>query len=279
MSQLDAVALDSGELPTLPDVAVQVLNLAGSDDATARDLELVLQRDPGLAARVLRLSNSAQFGVRGTVSTLSHAVVLLGSRMLRAVVLTACTESLSRNPRSSFKDRILWEHAVAVGLTARTLAERCAPGLIEEAFVAGLLHDIGKMVLDTATGATYREVVQRVYNQRERFVDVEREMFGFDHAAVGGLVADKWMLAESIGEAIALHHDPRRAVINPPLSAIVSVANALCVKLEIGPEKLPDLDLASLDAVGCLGLGTDELAPLPDEIRERIAAERGTFDL
>ena len=278
MSQIDAIALDAGELPTLPDVAMQVLKLAGDDDANTRELERVLQRDQGLAARVLRLSNSAHFGMRRTVSTLSHAVVLLGLRRLRSIVLVACTESLCRSRRSSFKDRILWQHSVATGVAARVLAERVAPSSAEEAFVGGLLHDIGKMVLDGSRSVDYGSVVQRVYNQRERFIDVEQELFGFDHGDVGGLVAEKWGLTDSLREAIALHHDPSGAVVNPTLSSIVSLANGLCVKLEIGPEKLPELELGSLAAVGCLGLDAAELELLLADVQVRIEAEQSTFD-
>ena len=278
MSQIDAIALDAGELPTLPDVAMRVLKLAGDDDANTRELERVLQRDQGLAARVLRLSNSAHFGMRQTVSTLSQAVVLLGLRRLRSVVLAACTESLCRSQRSSFKDRILWQHSVATGVAARVLAERVAPSSAEEAFVGGLLHDIGKMVLDGSRSVDYGSVVQRVYNQRERFIDVEQELFGFDHGDVGGLVAEKWGLTDSLREAIALHHDPSGAVVNPTLSSIVSLANGLCVKLEIGPEKLPDLDLGLLAAVGCLGLDAAELEPLLADVQVRVEAEQSTFD-
>ncbi len=277
MSVADAVVVDVGDLPTLPDVAIEVLDLASSEDASAKDLESALHRDVGLATRVLRVSNSAHYAVSGTVSTLSHAVVILGANRLRSLVLAACTESLCRGAKSSFKDRILWQHSVAAGIVSRLVAERCAHPATEEAFVSGLLHDIGKAVLDTNRSREYQDVVQRVYNRQDTFIGIERETFGFDHAQVGALVAEKWSLASPLREAIEHHHDPTLATCDPSLSAIVSLANAICVKLEIGPEKRPDVDLASHAAVLQLGMSAPEVDELLPVARERVDAEQSSF--
>lgn len=277
MSVADAVVVDAGDLPTLPDVAIEVLDLASSEEASAKDLELALQRDLGLAARVLRISNSAHYGVRGTVTTLSHAVVILGAKRLRSLVLAACTESLCRGARSSFKDRILWQHSVAAGIVARLTAECCAHPSTEEAFVSGLLHDIGKAVLDANRSREYHGVVERVYNHQGTFVGVERETFGFDHAQIGGLVAEKWALAPPLREAVTLHHEPASATCDPSLSAIVSLANAICVKLEIGPEKRPDDDLSRHPAARQLGMSAVDLDEMLPIAQARIDAEQASF--
>jgi putative nucleotidyltransferase with HDIG domain len=264
----------AGDLPTLPDIALKVLELAGSDEASARQIEDALQRDQALAARVLRMSNSAYYAMRGTVSTLSHAVVILGTRALRTVVLAACSESLCQHKRSSFKDRTLWRHSVASGIAARFIARRCRYAMPEEAFVAGLLHDIGKLVLDVNHREQYKVVVQRAFQTGESFLEIEREVFGFDHAQIGALVARKWDLAVRTREAIEWHHEPDRATVDPSLADIVSLANMLCVKLAIGPEQRPDLDVRSLPSIARLCIPVDELDGLLETAKARIEAER-----
>ena len=170
MKRVDLAASRVGDLPTLQQVATRVMSLIHDPKTTVSDLERIIATDQALAAKVLRISNSAFYGVRGEISTLSRSIVVLGFNTLRSVVLTGASETLHRSKNSCFKDRILWEHSVAVAIASRTIAQECGFASREEAYLGGLMHDVGKVVLDTNLPDEYQNVIERVYNGGQRFV-------------------------------------------------------------------------------------------------------------
>jgi putative nucleotidyltransferase with HDIG domain len=274
-----AIASKVGDLPALPQVAARVVQLIHDPKTTANILEEAISRDQAMTARVLRVANSAFYGVRGEIATLSRAIVIMGFNTLRSIVLTGVTEAVQVGARSCFKDRILWEHSVAVALAARTIARECRFDGAEEAYVGGLLHDIGKMVLDANLPSSYQQVLERVYNERQSFVEAENEVFGFDHTDVGALVVKRWGLAPSLCEAVQMHHHPMGSEINPSLCAIVSLADSMCIKLGIGPQRDETLDLSELDATLMLTLDPHRLDEIARTVGERLEAEKTTLRL
>jgi HD-like signal output (HDOD) protein len=273
----EQLAAKLGELPSLPHVAVRVLELVDLASTTAGQLEQAISRDPALAVGVLRLANSAYFGLRGRVTSLERAVVILGFNTVRLLTMAACTKSLFTSPRSSFKDKVLWEHALATGVIARGLAEHCRYSDGAEAFVAGLIHDIGKTVMDQNLGRPYLGVIERVYNEGQSFTEAEQDLLGFTHPEAGALVAQAWDLAVPLGEAVRCHHAPEQAQTAPQLCAIVALANAVAMKLEVGPERRPDLDLGSLPAASMLSMTDDTLAEFLVDSTQRLNAQRNLF--
>lgn len=247
------------------------MELVRRPETSAADLGRVISRDAALAARVLKISNSALYGVRGTITTLSRAIVILGMRTLQSLVVAASSESLYRS--KSFKDQLLWDHAVAAALVSRSLAKRFRSAPVEEAFVAGLLHDIGKAVLDANMSDAYQQIVQIVYNEGTTFVKAEQDRLGFNHCHVGAFVVRKWNFAPLLQEAVRWHHEPDKAEEEPKMCATVSLANAFCVKLGVGPERIPDIDLLSLPASRILGLNVAQLDDAFQEIREQLEEE------
>jgi putative nucleotidyltransferase with HDIG domain len=279
MDDAKVIAAKVGDLPPLPNVATRIIELVGNPNTNAGDLEQVISRDLALTTRVLKLANSALFGRRGMVSTLSRAIVLLGFKTVHSLVIAASTESIYSAGSTRFKDKLLWEHAVAAALAAGYLARECRYRGVEEAFLGGLLHDIGKVVMDTNLGERYQGIVERVYNEGVAFVDAEQELLGFDHAEVGGLVVRKWNLPETLEEAVRLHHRAARSRVDPTLCAIVSLANSACVKIGIGPERLPELDLTRLEATTQLKIMPDRLAHILETIESKLVEEKELFNI
>ncbi len=279
MSTLDAIAAKTGDLPALPQVALKVMELVRNPDTTIKNLEEVISKDQALVAKVLRIANSTFYGLRGEVSELRRALVILGFNTIRSIVLTASTEAMYRTKSNNFKERILWEHSLAVGLAARTLSREVDFPAAEEAFAAGLLHDIGKVVLDSNQGDLYQQVIEQVYNEGSCFVDAEQAVFGFDHTQVGSIVARKWTLADPLEEAIRLHHDPEEAVVAPRLCALVTLANNLCLKMGIGPEKRPDLDLAAQPGFTVAGVDPALLERIAEKVEGSLQEEKAVFSL
>lgn len=199
------------KLPTLPDVVVRLLAVTDDDDTSARDVTRIVESDVSLTATILRLVRRADLGIRSETMTVARAVTMLGFRQVRNAVLTVHVfEALSRpeeNERAAATRRGLWEHALAVACLADFLAETVAgskpPG---EAFVCGLLHDIGKIALDAVLPKSYARVVERVERHCACICDVEREILGMDHTVAGRRLASRWGLPPAVIECVWLHH-------------------------------------------------------------------------
>lgn len=266
-----------GALPILPRVVREILDMSSRPDVTAGELYEVMLLDPALSAGVLQMANSALFDSREPLEDLQDVVYIAGPGMLRSLVLASTTRFLYRRCGPRLKELPMWEHAIAAALSARLIRRRSGDGDSEDAFVGGLVHDIGKVVLDQNLGDDYQPVLERVQTERITFQRAENEILGFDHAEVGGLVARSWGLSEPVEEAVRLHHRPREAEIDSSLCATVSLANQLCMKLEIGPEPRPDLDLEALDAAVMLDLGEGSLAWVTEELQRRLQQGTGMF--
>jgi diguanylate cyclase (GGDEF)-like protein len=194
-------------LPTLPSVAVRVLQLCQREDLNLGELAGVVTNDPALSAKVLKVVNSPAFGLRQEVRTVSHAVALLGANAVRTLVLSfSLTRDLARAPRWGLKT--YWKRSVLGAVAAReVLAERPIP-LREEAFLVGLLQDIGMLALQRVLGKAYEDALAEAGTEHDRLMDRELTVFGSDHAEVGAWLLARWRLPERMCMAVAMSHQP-----------------------------------------------------------------------
>jgi putative nucleotidyltransferase with HDIG domain len=213
-------------LPTLPLVALRLLeSIADPDAATSEEIGEVIALDPALTARTLKLANSDFYGFPRKVGTVDLAVVVLGPDAIRDLVLGATVfQTLDPTWRSLTG---LWSHSLACGVAARALADRCGYRLESEAFAAGMLHDIGKVALRQTYPDRYEAAIALVRDQKISMVEAERGVLGSDHAEVGGWLAERWGLPGDLVEAIACHHRPEQARLNPELTSLVHIADWL----------------------------------------------------
>jgi len=278
-SNLERLIAGVGDLPAMPTIAMRIMTMIGDPSTSANRLQQMISKDQALTAKVLKIANSAMFGVSRDISTLTHAIVILGFSTIRSITLAASTKSIyHRGPSTNaFSTKLLWEHSLACAVIARHCAKFIGSSDLEEAFVAGLLHDIGKSVLNVNFSDRYQEIVGRVYNGAGHFIPVEREMLGFDHTEVGALVLRKWNLSSDLEEAVLHHHDPSLAEQNQELTAKVALANELTNKLGIGPTKVPEIDLSSSKGAAILGLKGDALEELYGKIKELLEQDKEIF--
>ena len=262
-SKLEQYVSKVGDLPPMPDVAAGVLRAAESDDCSAGDLRKIIERDPAIVARILKVSNSALYGFTRQIDTLSHALALLGMQTVKNLVLAASLRQVFK--RFGLMEKLLFEHASITGpVASRVAREVGGKGDPEEAFVAGILHDIGQIVLANNHRDEYERVVARTYNEGIGFVEAERAAFGFHHAELGGAVARLWQLSELQEAVIRCHHEPELLVDLPPeaqrLTAIVTVASSALTKLGVGRRgPAESLDPQALGAWELLGLTCDDV--------------------
>lgn len=221
-----------GDVAAMPASAQQVLRLTEQEDTDeVRDqLRQVIEADAGLASRILRRLNSSYFGLSHTVGQIGAAINLLGIREVRNLTLTSCL-SKTFEPQSdygTYRRRELWVHSVGVAAAARLVSRICGRGNPDEAYTAGLLHDVGLILLDQSLKRHFHAVLDRL-DERTPTCRIEEEVLTFDHATLGGFVAEQWRFPPQIVDAIAWHHAPAEYQGEfRELVGVVSIANYLC---------------------------------------------------
>jgi putative nucleotidyltransferase with HDIG domain len=266
------------DLPALPAVVQRVIALTEDPKSTARDINNVLTQDQGLTAKVLRLANSAFYGFPRRISTVTDATILLGFQTIRSIVLAASvSEMMKRELKGYALERgELWRHSQATAVGARMLAREVKFSRLEVAYTAGLLHDIGKLILDAYLRDEYEAVLEKVEKEHVTFLEAEEALLGFHHALVGAKVAEKWNLPLELVEAIGFHHEPERAQENPKLTAIAHIADCMSVSLGMGVGVDGFLYRISPKAVELLGLQEDQVDRLFANLME-VLVDEDTF--
>ena len=262
MIQPEQIVEKIRDIPPLPDVAVKIWRLSNSPDSSARDMVDVMKFDPGITARVLRLCNSAFFGLPRKVTSLQHATVYLGMNEIVNIVYMSCVGNYYGNPHPAYgmEKGDLWRHSVAVALTSQDIAQEIKYPETQAVFTAGLLHDLGKLLIHEYVNQRLTEIQDAVENQNLRYYDAEREVLGMDHCQVGELVANVWNLPATLRSAIRYHHAPQDAEAEPQIAAIVHIANVFCRISGLGTPLSREDQYQFCDlALQTVGLDADEI--------------------
>ncbi|NNE43110.1 MAG: HDOD domain-containing protein, partial [Gemmatimonadetes bacterium] len=226
-------------LASLPTVVIKALALTNSRDSQASDFESVIRKDQALAAKVLKLANSPFFGLRSKVTSIAQAVVVLGIKTMKSVVVAAKTSKLLNQQLTpyGYDDAGMWKHSISCAAVSRLVAKKAGLGgdVAEELFVAGLLHDVGKTIVAPHI-AKFPDEFSRAYTESGDLCATEKELVGISHAEVGGRMAKQWHLDGQLQELIGGHHDPEAA---SPAMRVLQVANDLCNQLGIGRAQGP----------------------------------------
>ncbi len=198
----------SENLPVLPQVATAVLRMAEDPNSSSRNIEKLIERDPALAAKTLRVANSSYYGL-SNVSTIARAISILGLNTIRSLVISVSYQQMlsGRVTAKNFDKFAFWCHSLGVATASRIIGKMLLPEKSEELYIAGMMHDVGFLVLDRFIPDELDEAIRI---SRDRGVPVhlvERELYGYDHGDVGGILADKWGLPKTLGAAVRCHHD------------------------------------------------------------------------
>jgi putative nucleotidyltransferase with HDIG domain len=268
--RLKQLAAKTKDLPPIPAMALKALQMLRNPKVSVGDLQAVIGRDQALVAKILRIVNSAMYGLRCEVSTVSHAITLLGMETLRSVIMAASVQHVFQSGTVRVQDlssKLLAEHSWGTALCARKLAQytKCADA--EESFLCGLMHDIGKPVLMKNFPDRYGSIVSSVYQGEMRFHEAEMGMFGFSHAHLGAVLAEQWNFPPQLSEGIGYHHNPLSAPDFMQLACITNLSNLAMLVLEIGFEKNKDIDLAAQPSAKALGLTGNVIEDLLRDVR------------
>ena len=259
------------DLVTLPDVAMRIARMVNDPNSSAADIGREVSKDPALTARLLRIANSPALGQNGKIATISRAITLLGVRQVRdlTVGLTA-VRTFDGIGNELVTMASFWRHSVLCAVAATQIAERRKGSRDDSPFIAGLLHDIGQLVLySKAPELARRALLMSVDDPDDLGLYVcEREVMGFDHAAVGVALARNWGLPLALQECIEFHHEPERAPSHPLEAATIHVANSVAVLAEIGSGDLTDAPRISDAALRATKLDAASLAEIIGKTRE-----------
>lgn len=264
----------ASRLPVLPQVTVRLLKALDSPDSSSRDIARIFEVEPALTARLLKLANSSFYGQRGNISKVQNAVAVLGSKTIRSLALTVWTQSLRSAARTREEMALLLPllaHGLAAGIAARLLATRMKPALAEDAFMAGLLHDIGRVALVAQLGTKYQALVlDPALSEGVTLHEKEATALGFDHRGLGSALMESWALPPFLVEVAERHHDRLATPADSLLVAAVALADNFATRMRFN---------LALDAPRA---GQDELAVFfgfnqPSEIDEFLETCKGWF--
>lgn len=233
---IERIVLKTIDIPPLPPVAMKVMGLIQDDYSSLSTLEEIISRDQGFSSRLLRIANSPYYGRDRKIENISQAIMLIGFETLKSLVIATSVRDLHR--RFGVFEQKLWEHSLGVGLCSSLVAMVTTLGTPDEALVCGIIHDIGKTVINNTLPEVYVKIYEKMKKEGRTIKDIEDEVLGFNHTIIGNLIAKKWKLPEKMEMVITYHHEYPYPSHEDPAFAdvcnIIRVSDQICLKLGIG---------------------------------------------
>ena len=275
--QIQELLDDVAQLVSLPAACVRLNEMVNDPTVSIEEMGRVISQDVALSARLLRVANSPMYGLATQVDTITRAVTVLGTQQVRDLALaTAAVKTFEGIPNNLISMQSFWEHSILTALCARTLAMECLRRQRDAVFVAGLLHDIGQLVLFNRLPELSKKALEACADGPHslEIQDAERDIIGFDHAEVGSELAHRWALPTNLQECIAYHHDPSEAKQNRVEAAIVHIANSIAILAELNSTEPEDAPRIHYIAWELTGLDEDIIPPTLASAQAQISDAR-----
>lgn len=233
--RLNYIVSKVNDLPMLPNRVKKIIDITEDPDSTIQDLENEILKDQSLTSKILKLANSAYYGYPRKINTVSQATILLGFQTIKSIALASTVSKMMTHELKGYAlgENELWTQSQTCAIISRHIAKEVKYPNPETAYIAGLLRDIGKTILNFYVEKEYHAIINKVEYSNMPFLEAEEEILGFNHAQVGEKIAIKWNFPEELVEAIGLHHSPEKATINPTLVSIVHIADAITMMMGI----------------------------------------------
>lgn len=215
-------------IPTLPVVLSKILSMTSDPNVEIEDIADAVLKDKVLTARMIRLVNSAFWGIRREIVSIREAIVFLGLQQVKNIVTTVSLFNTFHSKNPQFHVSTIWEHGLGCAMISRKIAELSGYKDTEKAYLGGLLHDIGEVILSQFCIDEFNQVVDLVKKEKIGFYEAENEILGVNHTDFGLWFMEQWGFSDDLAEVIVMHHTPEKATINPELTSIVSLANLFC---------------------------------------------------
>ncbi len=269
-----------GALVTLPDVFIRINSLVEDPNSTTGDIAKVVSQDPSFTVRLLRVANSPLYGLSSSVDTVAKAVSVIGTSQIRNLALsTSVARTFAGLPNDLVSMDNFWHHSLYCALAARILARQARRCDAEAVFTAGLLHDIGELVIFNRRPEQAKEALLMVLDSVDELpvYQAERQVVGFDHAQVGGELARQWHLPPLLEDCIAYHHAVGEAKRYPRETALVHLANIIALMAELDTSESADVAPIDPRAWEITGLTEEVIEPTMREAQQEIAEAEKLF--
>ncbi|MGA2332746.1 MAG: HDOD domain-containing protein [Syntrophales bacterium] len=256
-----------GSLPTVPDTLRKLSRIMEKPNVSLTEIAGFVQSDPALTFRILKMVNSAVYGFPGRIASVSHAIMLLGLNVVKGLLLGVSVFELMQKAMTG-----LYEHSMGCAAAARIIAQKKGLREPEEAYVAGLIHDIGKVVMALEFTKAYEGALAFAETEHISIMQAEKKFFADNHAPLGGVLSERWRFPKKLTEAIQYHHQPRSAVLFPLETAIVHLADILTKARGLGfsgDQIVPIVDDAAFDR---LELSEEDIIDVFQELEGSIEA-------
>ena len=277
MTQLNIEYIVSkvNDMKVLPEIINNIIALTDDPDSTVQDMEKAILKDSVLTTKILRLANSAYYGYARNISTISRAAVLLGFQAIKSLALASTVRTFLTDELKGYsleKDD-LWTQSQTCAIASRFIAKQIKYPNPEEAYIAGLLRDIGKTILNQHMEKEYADVLSKIEMHNMSFLDAEGEVLGFNHAEIGEKVAEKWNLPKALVDAIGHHHTPEQSNVNPLLVSIVHIADAITMMMGVGLGVDGLAYNLSPMAIETIGLNESQLENIISQVTDLVTDE------
>lgn len=269
-----------GDLPASPSVVSLVMGMTSDLNTDISQLSQALSADQSLTAKALKLSNSPLYGRARGVASIEEAIMVLGFFTLRSLVIATATHAMFKGSGKNSLVESLWDHSLATGIASRLIAKKLGHPCVEESYLAGLLHDIGKLILTQKFPDEYASLVSRHKKEDIELDELEQNKFGFSHADLGEALLEKWEFPPDLIYAVANHHNPDIAAeLNSAASIplIVNLANGIAKCIGAGFKTLAADDLAEFESLKALKLPDEDLLTIIEALTENFQEERSRF--
>lgn len=268
-AEIQELVNKASNLISLPEISLRVNELANDPNSTAEDMGKVISQDPALVVRMLKIANSAYYGLSTEVDTITRAIAILGTNKIRDLVLsTSTSQAFEGIPNNLITMQDFWHHSLYCGLLAQILSKKSKKANTESIFIAGLLHDIGQLLMFNQLPEKSHEAILLLMEGTEDLetFEAERHVFGFDHMQVGAELIKNWKLSPVLQECVEFHHEPQKAKDFPVEVALINIANAVAVMADFDSmseeDEIPKIDPRSWELTG---LSKNDL---PEAIRQ-----------
>ncbi len=270
---LEKIILQTVDVPSIPPVASKILQLVSSDYASINELESIIAQDQSFSTRILKIANSPYYGRGKSIDTISTAIIIIGFNSVKSLAMSASLKDLHR--KSGLFEQQHWEHSLGVSIAASLLAAETKMMMPEEVVIGGLIHDVGKVIINNSLPDQYSLVIDKVNAEKIPSIVAEDAILGFNHCNVGGLIARKWKLPRNLEAIVEYHH----AEHYPPfedsgygtMCQIVQAADSMCLYMGIGMQGAVDFSKIGFEQ---LGLTTSRFNAVQEYLKRDFDAQK-----
>jgi putative nucleotidyltransferase with HDIG domain len=277
---MDKIVRSIDDLPPMPSTIIKLSELIKNPMTSGKDIAAVISLDQALTTKILKWCNSPLYGLSKKITSVEQAAALLGNKAIQSLATACCANQIFDKELDGYMidKEDLWKHSIGCAAGSQIIAQKKFPALRDTAFTAGLLHDLGKIILNNYVKDEFVKIAKIVEEEKIPFTEAENRVLGFDHTEIGAKAAEKWKLPQDLIDAIRYHHDASQAKENTQLVACVHLSNIICLMFGIGCGCDGLMCKVDENALKLLGIDEAEFEKISSEVLDSIQSTESLLD-